>query len=153
MRRLIVLALHFLAFSFVCFAATANAQYIEYTTRDILSNKNIPWEIKWGKDGWIWYTERIGRMGRVNPETLEDHTILVAPTAYHRLAHPVGECATARAAAACGSLYCASTLATTLLEDVAAAAPGAPQWFQLYVHKDRAFTASLIERHFLEASS
>jgi 4-hydroxymandelate oxidase len=72
--------------------------------------------------------------------------ILVAPTAYHRLAHPVGEAATARAAAACGSLYCASTLATTLLEDVAAAAPGAPQWFQLYVHKDRAFTASLIER-------
>jgi 4-hydroxymandelate oxidase len=72
--------------------------------------------------------------------------ILVAPTAYHRLAHPLGECATARAAAACGSLYCASTLATTLLEDVAEAAPGAPQWFQLYVHKDRAFTASLIER-------
>jgi 4-hydroxymandelate oxidase len=72
--------------------------------------------------------------------------ILVAPTAYHRLADPIGECATARAAAACGSLYCASTLATTLLEDVAAAAPGAPQWFQLYVHNDRAFTASLIER-------
>lgn len=72
--------------------------------------------------------------------------ILVAPTAYHRLAHAAGECATARAAAAAGTLYCASTLATTLLEDVAAAAPGAPQWFQLYVHKDRDFTASLIER-------
>lgn len=72
--------------------------------------------------------------------------ILVAPTAYHRLAHPEGEPATARGAAACGSLYCASTLATTRLEDVATAAPGAPQWFQLYVHKDRAFTGSLIER-------
>ncbi|MFO0740543.1 MAG: alpha-hydroxy acid oxidase [Labilithrix sp.] len=72
--------------------------------------------------------------------------ILVAPTAYHRLANAEGEPATARAAAACGSVYCASTLATTLLEDVAAAAPGAPQWFQLYVHKDRAFTGSLIER-------
>jgi 4-hydroxymandelate oxidase len=72
--------------------------------------------------------------------------ILVAPTAYHRLANPEGEPATARAAAAVGSLYCASTLATTALEDVAAAAPGAPQWFQLYVHKDREFTASLIDR-------
>ena len=72
--------------------------------------------------------------------------ILVAPTAYHRLANPVGECATARAAAATGTLYCASTLATTLLEDVAAAAPEAPKWFQPYVHKDRDFTASLIER-------
>lgn len=72
--------------------------------------------------------------------------ILVAPTAYHLLADPGGERATARAAAAAGSLYVASTLATTTLEDVASAAPSAPRWFQLYVHKDRAFTASLVDR-------
>src|SRR5258708_15824011 len=39
--------------------------------------------------------------------------ILVAPTAYHRMAHPEGELATARAAAAMGSLFLVSTLATT----------------------------------------
>lgn len=72
--------------------------------------------------------------------------ILIAPTAYHALADAEGERATARAAADVGSLYVASTLATTSLEDVAAAAPGAPQWFQLYVHKDREFTARLVER-------
>jgi 4-hydroxymandelate oxidase len=72
--------------------------------------------------------------------------ILVAPTAYHAMAHPEGERATTRAAAAAGTLYCASTLATTSLEDVAAAAPSAPRWFQLYVHKDRDFTARLIDR-------
>jgi 4-hydroxymandelate oxidase len=75
--------------------------------------------------------------------------ILVAPTAYHRLASPEGELATARATAAVGSLYCASTLATTSLEDVAlvgAECSSAAQWFQLYVHKERAFTARLIER-------
>lgn len=72
--------------------------------------------------------------------------ILVAPTAYHRLACAEGERATARAAAAVGTIYCASTLATTTLEDVAAAAPSAPRWFQLYVHKDRAFTARLVAR-------
>jgi isopentenyl diphosphate isomerase/L-lactate dehydrogenase-like FMN-dependent dehydrogenase len=72
--------------------------------------------------------------------------ILVAPTAYHRLACLEGEPATARAAAAVGTIYCASTLATTTLEEVAAAAPAAPQWFQLYVHKDREFTARLIHR-------
>jgi 4-hydroxymandelate oxidase len=72
--------------------------------------------------------------------------ILVAPTAYHALADEGGERATARAAAAAGSLYVASTLATTSLEDVAAAAPGAPRWFQLYVHKDREFTAKLVSR-------
>ena len=49
--------------------------------------------------------------------------ILVAPTAYHKLACEEGELATARAAARAGSLYVASTLATTSLEDVALAAP------------------------------
>ncbi len=72
--------------------------------------------------------------------------ILVAPTAYHALADAEGERATARAAADAGTLYVASTLATTSLEDVALAAPLAPRWFQLYVHKDRDFTAHLVER-------
>lgn len=72
--------------------------------------------------------------------------ILVAPTAYHKLACEEGELATARAAARAGSLYVASTLATTSLEDVALATPGGPRWFQLYIHKDRAFTARLAER-------
>jgi len=72
--------------------------------------------------------------------------IAIAPTAYHCLACPDGEKATARAAAAANSLYCASTLATTTLEDVAAAAPTGTRWFQLYVHKERAFTAGLIHR-------
>jgi 4-hydroxymandelate oxidase len=72
--------------------------------------------------------------------------LLVAPTAYHRLAHPEGELATARAAAELGTIYCVSTLATTSLEDVAKAAPRGVRWFQLYVHKDRDFTWSLIDR-------
>src|SRR5215471_18747979 len=72
--------------------------------------------------------------------------ILVAPTAYHKLAHPDGECATALACADEGTLYVASTLATTSLEDCASAAPEAPKWFQLYVHKDRDFTARLVAR-------
>lgn len=72
--------------------------------------------------------------------------LLIAPTAYQALADSEAEKATARAARDTGSLYVASTLATTSLEDVAASAPGAPQWFQLYVHTDRAFTAQLVER-------
>jgi len=72
--------------------------------------------------------------------------IAIAPTAYHLLAHEEGERATAKAAAELGALYVASTLATTTLEDVAAAAPGALRWFQLYVHKDRDFTARLVAR-------
>lgn len=71
--------------------------------------------------------------------------ILVAPTAYQKLAHPDGECGMARAAAAAGTIAVVSTLATTSLEEVARAADG-PRWFQLYVHKDRALTRALVER-------
>ncbi|MDI1447049.1 alpha-hydroxy acid oxidase [Polyangium sp. 6x1] len=71
--------------------------------------------------------------------------ILIAPTAYHKLAHPEGELATARAATRAGTLYTVSTLATTSLEDIARASKG-PLWFQLYVHKDRELTRSLVER-------
>jgi 4-hydroxymandelate oxidase len=68
----------------------------------------------------------------------------VAPTAFHRLAHPDGELATARAAARAGTAMVLSTLSTTDVEEVAA--QGAPVWFQLYVYRDRGITAALVER-------
>jgi len=71
--------------------------------------------------------------------------ILIAPTAYQRLAHPEGELATAKAAAEAGTIYTLSTLSTTSIEDVAQVSPG-PKWFQLYVHKDRELTESLVAR-------
>lgn len=72
--------------------------------------------------------------------------VLVAPTAYHRLAHDDGEAATARGAAAADTLMVVSTLSTVSLEDVAAAAPDAPQWFQLYVFDDRGYSGELVDR-------
>ncbi len=85
--------------------------------------------------------------------------ILVAPTAFQRMAHPDGELATARAAAAAGTVMILSTLATTSLEavatehDAARRAAGTAdgsasggRWFQLYVYKDRAVTRALVER-------
>jgi len=71
--------------------------------------------------------------------------VLVAPTAFHGLAHPEGERATARGAAAAGTIYVMSSLSNTLLEDVAQVSTG-PRWFQLYVYKDRGVTRSLVER-------
>ena len=72
--------------------------------------------------------------------------VLVAPTALHRMAHPAGEQATARAAAAAGTLLTLSTLATSRPADVAAAAPGAPRWFQLYVTRDRSISRTLVDQ-------
>jgi len=72
--------------------------------------------------------------------------LLVAPTAIQRLAHPDGEPGMARAAAAAGTLMCLSTLATATPEEVAAAAPGAPRWLQLYVYRDRGVTRAFVEQ-------
>ncbi len=69
--------------------------------------------------------------------------ILLAPTSYHRLMHPDGEVATARAAAAAGVPYVVSTATTTPLEVIAKAADG-PRWFQLYVLPDRERTRDLV---------
>jgi isopentenyl diphosphate isomerase/L-lactate dehydrogenase-like FMN-dependent dehydrogenase len=72
--------------------------------------------------------------------------LLVAPTAIQRLAHPDGEPGMARAAAAAGTVMCLSTLATATPAEVAAAAPGAPRWFQLYVFRDRGVTRAFVEQ-------
>jgi isopentenyl diphosphate isomerase/L-lactate dehydrogenase-like FMN-dependent dehydrogenase len=72
--------------------------------------------------------------------------LLVAPTAIQRLAHRDGEPGMARAAASAGTLLCLSTLATSTPGEVAAAAPGAPRWFQLYVFRDRGVTRALVEQ-------
>jgi 4-hydroxymandelate oxidase len=71
--------------------------------------------------------------------------VLLAPTAFQRLAWPQGEIASARAARAAGTLFVASTIATTSVEESAAAAPG-PFWFQLYVFRQREITRALVER-------
>jgi len=72
--------------------------------------------------------------------------ILIAPTAFQAMAHPDGELAMARAAARAGTVMVLSTIATYSIEDVAAAAPGSPRWFQLYIHRDRELTARLVRR-------
>jgi isopentenyl diphosphate isomerase/L-lactate dehydrogenase-like FMN-dependent dehydrogenase len=68
-----------------------------------------------------------------------------APTALHKLAHPDGELASARATAEAGALICLSTLSTYSIEEVAKSSEG-PRWFQLYVHKDRALAIELVQR-------
>jgi 4-hydroxymandelate oxidase len=79
-------------------------------------------------------------LGRPRP-----HPIVVAPTAYHRLAHPDGEEATARGAGAAEAVFCLSSLATARPEEVARAAPDGERWFQLYVFRDRGISRALLD--------
>jgi isopentenyl diphosphate isomerase/L-lactate dehydrogenase-like FMN-dependent dehydrogenase len=71
--------------------------------------------------------------------------ILVAPMAFHGLAHPEGECETARAAGESGTLMVTSTTSNRSLEEIAAAA-GGPLWFQLYTYGGFEISASLVKR-------
>ena len=70
--------------------------------------------------------------------------VLIAPTAFHRLAHPDGEVATARAAAGAGTVMVVSMAATRPVEEIAEA--GGPLWFQLYPQPDLEFTTAVIRR-------
>ena len=77
--------------------------------------------------------------------------ILLAPTAFHKLAHPDGERATARAAAAAKTIMIASMASTVSIEDIAAAAgemssAPPPLWFQLYIQPDLGFTETIVRR-------
>ena len=69
-----------------------------------------------------------------------------APTGYSRMMHHEGERAVVRVAEKRGIPYALSTMGTTTIEDVAAAAPDARKWFQLYVWKDRKLGEDLMAR-------
>ncbi|MER5640144.1 alpha-hydroxy acid oxidase [Kitasatospora sp. NPDC002227] len=68
--------------------------------------------------------------------------VAVAPVAYHRLFHPEGELASARAAATAGVPFTVGTLSSVGFEELAKT--GATLWFQLYWLRDRARLLDLV---------
>lgn len=70
----------------------------------------------------------------------------IAPTGFTRMMQTEGERAGATAAEAAGIPFALSTMGTTSIEDVAAAAPAGRNWFQLYMWKDRERSLALVER-------
>jgi 4-hydroxymandelate oxidase len=75
--------------------------------------------------------------------------VLIAPTAFHRLAHADGEQATARAAARAGVIMIVSMASTVAIGEIATAARSVSArnptlWFQLYIQPDLGFTETII---------
>ncbi|EOH54983.1 L-lactate oxidase [Enterococcus faecium EnGen0263] len=75
-----------------------------------------------------------------------DTPIIQAPSAAQGLAHEKGEADTAKGVAAAGSIFSISTYANTTIKDAADAAPGAPQFFQLYMSKDDGFNEFILKK-------
>jgi len=71
--------------------------------------------------------------------------VLLGPTSHQRMVHADAELATARAAAAMGTIAVFGTGTHYSIDEIAAAADG-PLWFQLYCVESRAVTTRLIER-------
>jgi L-lactate dehydrogenase (cytochrome) len=71
--------------------------------------------------------------------------LVLGPTGYTRMMHPAGEIAVARSAQRHGLPYALSTMATTTIEDVAAAARP-DLWFQLYVLRQASLRDELVDR-------
>ncbi|HWM56217.1 MAG TPA: alpha-hydroxy acid oxidase [Pseudonocardia sp.] len=69
-----------------------------------------------------------------------------APTGFTRMMNTEGEPAVVSVAEEIGIPYTLSTMGTTTIEDVAAAAPAARKWFQLYLWRDRAPAKDLVQR-------
>ncbi len=71
--------------------------------------------------------------------------ILVAATAFHGMAHPEGECATAQGVGMARTLMSASTSSNRTLEEIAQAATG-PLWFQLYTYHSLQASEAVVRR-------
>jgi 4-hydroxymandelate oxidase len=75
--------------------------------------------------------------------------IILAPAAYQKTMHPLGELATVRGAGRAGVPFVVSTNTTVAIEELIKEARG-PLWFQLYTQNDRSVTGDLIQQ--VEAS-
>lgn len=75
-----------------------------------------------------------------------ERPFLLAPIGMQKLAHPDGELAAAKAAAALNIPFVLSTVASHSIEEVAAAAPTGSKWFQLYWSNNEEISFSMVER-------
>ncbi len=100
-------------------------------------------------DRWTVWPSMLRGSGTPDPSTSILGTdlafpVAVAPWAFQWQVHDEGELATARAAAAMGIAMCVSSTVLDRVEDVASS--GAALWWQLYIWRDHAATAELIQR-------
>jgi isopentenyl diphosphate isomerase/L-lactate dehydrogenase-like FMN-dependent dehydrogenase len=144
-------------------ALTTNLVQLEAQARDVLSAEAMGYIVPSAGDGATARANReafdrwriVPRMMRGAAERDLSCTVLgtalpapvaLAPIGVQTLAHPEGELATARAAAALGVPYIHSTAAAHSFEQVAEAGGDGPRWYQLYVPTDRDVCRSFLER-------
>jgi L-lactate oxidase len=71
--------------------------------------------------------------------------LMCSAMAAHAMAHTTAELGSAQGTSAAGALYCAASLSTKSLEEIAQVCPG-PKWFQIYLPADRGAAAAVLGR-------
>jgi lactate oxidase len=71
--------------------------------------------------------------------------LMCSAMAAHAMAHETAELGSAQGTDAAKALYCAASLSTKTLEEIARACPG-PKWFQIYLPADRGVAAAVLGR-------
>ncbi len=64
-----VLLLAFLFPMLLCSQTTVTIDSTTLTERVVATGLNVPWEILWGPDDYIWVTEKAGKVSRIDPVT------------------------------------------------------------------------------------
>ncbi len=59
-----------------CGQPAGKAQQQDFELRIVAQGLQVPWSVLWGADGWLWCTERPGRVSRIHPETGEQRVLL-----------------------------------------------------------------------------
>ncbi len=71
MQQLILLLVLFLNTFYSCNNSNKDYKFpnddTEITSRILTDDLSYPWEILWAPDNFIWMTERVGRISKVNP--------------------------------------------------------------------------------------
>lgn len=70
-----------IAFSICTFWAHSQIE-LDSTTieqRTVATHLDVPWDMTYGSDGWIWFTELSGKISRVHPDTDELQHIYTVP--------------------------------------------------------------------------
>lgn len=76
-------------FAFILFLSNISISVAQTFTLDstvlmadtVITGLNVPWELKWGTDNYLWMTEREGKVSRVDPQTGVRDIILDKSTA------------------------------------------------------------------------
>jgi len=73
--------IYFLGIIFTCYSGFAQIQLDNtlISEREIATNLDVPWDMVYSNDGWIWFTELSGRISRVNPDTDIQELIYTVP--------------------------------------------------------------------------